>query len=82
MVYASRWISFHLQASWLESPLFTDENIEIVVYGMEPSVPFGAQRRSENEYVLCNTGVDDIHSAHSTASIVEDPFGFVGVDPR
>lgn len=45
---------------------------------MPARVTLCAERRSENDEVLGDGGVDDVHGAHGAAGVVEDPF-FVGV---
>jgi len=41
--------------------------------GIGTSVAFGSDGCSEDDDVLGDGGVDEVHSAHSSTSIVEDP---------
>lgn len=40
---------------------------------------FGTKGSTEDDEVFCDAGMDDIHGTHSTAGIVEHPFGAVRV---
>ena len=41
---------------------------------------FSANRCTEHDQVFGDTGMDDVHGTHGTASVVEHPFLGVGVE--
>ena len=57
----------------LEDPLLALEDVEIVVGGVKTGVPFGSKWGSENDQVLGDRGVDDVHCAHRAPGVVENP---------
>jgi len=73
-------VPFHLERAGLERPLLADEDVEVVVGGVEARVALGAEGRAKDDEVLGDARVDDVHRAHRAARVVEDPFGAVRVD--
>ena len=80
MVHTPSRVPLHLQIRWVESPLFANQDIEVIIRGMNATVSFSTDRSTEDDQVLGNTGMDDVHGTHSTASVVEHPFLGVGVE--
>ena len=76
----SRSIYFLLNVPCTERPLLTMEDMEVIVRRVKAGVSFGAEWGAEYDEVFSDGGVDNIHGTHGTASVVEDPFGFVAVD--
>ena len=81
IVYASRRVSFHLQRARPERPLFSNQNIEIVVRGVQSRMTFRSQWCAEDDQVLGDARVDDVHGTHSAARVAEHPFLLVWVKP-
>lgn len=79
-MHAPSRIPLHLQSTWLELPLLADQNVKVVVGGMQPRVPLRPEWCSEDDQVLGDARVDDIHRAHCAAGVVEHPFGRVRVE--
>ena len=79
VVHGSRCVALHLQLGRRERPLLADENVEVVIRGVYASVSFRAQRRAENDDVLRDTRVDNVHRTHGTACVVEHPLRRVRV---
>ena len=69
-------IPLHLQLARFECPLLADEDVEVVVGGVNSTVSFRAEGRTEDDQVLRDAGVNDVHGAHCTSGIIEDPFLF------
>ena len=67
-------VALHLQRTRLERPLLADEDVEVVVGGVETRVALGAERRAKDDEVLGDARVDDVHRAHRAAGIAEHPF--------
>ncbi len=80
MMYIPRSVPLHLQAPRCERPLLPDQNVKIVISGMQPRVSLCAQRRAEYDEVLSDARVDDVHRAHRTAGVAEDPFVLARVE--
>lgn len=78
-VHIARAVPFHFQGARLEGPLFPDKDMEIVVGGVQTRVALGAKWRPEDDEVLCDAGVDNIHGAHGATCVAEHPLGAVGV---
>lgn len=55
-------------------PLRALEDEEVIVGGMPPRVTLGAERRAEDDDVLGDARVDQVHAAHAAARVVEHPF--------
>lgn len=66
-------ITLHLKLTGSESPLFSNENMEIIVRGVNASVSFGSKWCTEDNKVFCDARVDDVHRAHGASSIIEYP---------
>jgi hypothetical protein len=79
-MHVTRSIPLHLQRARLERPLLADEDMEVVVGGVKARVALRTERRAEDDKVLGDARVDDVHRAHRAAGIVEHPFGAVRVD--
>ena len=73
-VHIARAVPFHVQRARLERPLFPDKDMEIVIGGMQTRVALGTKWRAEDDEVLCDAGVDNVHGAHGATCIVEYPF--------
>ena len=80
MVHASRRVPLHLQVRRVERPLFANQDIEVIISGMDTTVSFGTDRSTEDDQVFGDTGMDDVHGTHGTASVIEHPFLGVGVE--
>ena len=72
-VHVTRLVALHLQRARLERPLLADEDVEVVVGGVEARVALGAERRAKDDEVLGDARVDDVHRAHRAAGVVEHP---------
>lgn len=66
-------ITFHLELTGTESPLFSHENMEVIVRSVNASVSLGSKWRTEDNKVFCDARVDDVHRAHGTSSIIKYP---------
>lgn len=75
----SRFIPLHLERTWPERPLFANEDVEVIIRGMQPTMSLGAEGRTKDDEIFSNGRVNDVHGTHSTPSVVEHPFGGVGV---
>ncbi|KAG6871472.1 hypothetical protein C0993_003255, partial [Termitomyces sp. T159_Od127] len=75
-------VPFHLEGARQEGPLLTDEDMKIVIDGVQAGVSLRAERGAEDDEVLSDAGVDDVHGAHCASGVVEDPFVSVGVEPQ
>ena len=80
VVHTASGVPLHLQLGWCEGPLLADEDVEVVVGGVHACVALGADGGAEDDEVLGDAGVDNVHATHGTAGIVEHPLGRVGVD--
>lgn len=60
--------------------MFTNQDIKVVVRGVKSSVSFCTERGAEDDEILCDRGMNDVHGTHGTAGVVEHPFFLVGVD--
>lgn len=67
-------IHLFLQCTRRERPLLANQDIKVVIRSMQPRVPLRAQGRPEDNEVLRDRRVDDVHCAHRTARVVEHPF--------
>lgn len=79
MVHASSGIPLHLQVRRRERPLLSDQNVKVVVGGVYTSMSLRAKRGPEDDEVLGDARVDDVHRAHGTPGVAEYPFSMVGV---
>ena len=79
-VHVAGAVPLHLEGTGLERPLLTNEDVEIIIGGVQARVTLGAKGRAEDDEVLGDAGVDDVHRAHRAACVAEHPFGAVGVD--
>ena len=79
-VHVAGAVPLHFERTRLERPLLPNEDVEIVVGGVQARVALGTKRRAKDDEVLGDAGVDDVHRAHRAARIAEHPFGAVGVD--
>lgn len=79
-VHVAGPVPFHLERARLERPLLADEDVEVVVRRVETRVTLRAERRPEDDEVLRDARVHDVHRAHRPARVVEDPLRAVGVD--
>ena len=73
-------VPLHLELTGSECPLLSDEDIEVVVCSVQSSVSFRPERGTEDDEILRDACVDDVHGTHGTTSIVENPFLLIGVD--
>lgn len=63
----------------VERPLLPDEDVEEVVREVHARVPLRADRRAEDEEVLGEARVHDVHRAHRPARVAQHPLGAVQV---
>ena len=82
IMHGPRSIPFHFQRTGSKGPLFSNQDVEIIISGVQPRVSLRPQRRAKDDQVFGDACVDDVHGAHGAASIVEYPFLFVRVDPN
>lgn len=54
--------------------LSASEDVEVIISGVTAGVALGSDGSAEDDQVFGDTGMDDVHSAHGTACIVEHPF--------
>lgn len=73
-VLVSRLVPFLLEAARRKRPLLAGQDVEIVVGGVQAAMTLGSERRSEEDEVLGDAGVDDVHGAHGTPGVIEHPF--------
>lgn len=79
-VHVAGAVALHLERAGAERPLLADEDVEVVVGGVEARVTLGAERRAKDDEVLGDARVDDVHGAHRAAGVVEDPLRAVRVE--
>ena len=53
-------------------PLLACQDMEVVIGSVAASVALGANGGTEDDEVLGDAGVDDVHGAHGAAGVVED----------
>ncbi|KAJ9477967.1 hypothetical protein PHBOTO_001549 [Pseudozyma hubeiensis] len=76
MVDRSGRVVFCLErASW-ESVLVPGQDVEVVVGGVTTSVTLGADGSAEEDEILRDRRVDDVHATHRTTGVVEHPLRF------
>ena len=80
MVHAPRRVPLHLQVWRAERPLLANQYIEVVVRGVHAGVTLSTERCPEDDEVLGDARVDDVHRTHGAAGIAEHPLGGVGVE--
>ena len=80
MVHVTRAVDLHLELGRVEGPLLTDEDVEVVIGGVHACVALGADGGAEDDEVLGNAGVDDVHGTHGAAGVVKHPLARVGVE--
>ena len=73
-------VPFHLQIRRVESPLFANQDIEVIISGMNTTVTFSANGGTEDDQVFGDTGMNDVHGTHGTSGVVKHPFLGVGVE--
>jgi len=79
-VHVTGAVPLHLQRARLERPLLPDEDVEVVVGGVEAGVSLRTQRRAKDDQVLRDARVDHVHRPHRAPRVVEHPFRAVRVD--
>lgn len=79
-VNGASWVNFLVQCSRLECPLLSNKDVEVVIRSVQARVTFRAKRCTEDNEVFGNAGVDDVHGAHGSPSVVEHPLLLVRVD--
>ena len=72
-VDVTRTIDRLRELAWLEDPLFTLEDVEVVVGGVKTGVSLGSKRGAEYDQVLGDRRMNDVHGAHSASGVVEYP---------
>lgn len=78
-VDVSGLVPLHLESTWPKRPLLANEDVEVIICGMQSSVSLGTEGRTEDDEVFSNGCVNEVHGTHGTAGIVEHPFGGVGI---
>lgn len=73
-------ISLHLQCAGFKGPLFTDQDVEIIVCGVQSGVALRAKGGAKNNEVFRDGRVNDVHGTHGAPSVVKNPFGGVRVE--
>ena len=76
-VHVTGVVPLHLQRARLERPLLSDEDVEVLVGGVEAQVSLCTERRAKDDRVLRDARV---RRANRAARVVEDPFRAVRVD--
>ena len=79
MVDLAGAVDLHLQLGRVERPLLADEDVEVVVGGVHAGVALRAHGGAEDDEVLGDARVDDVHRAHRAAGVAQHPLGGVGV---
>lgn len=79
-MHAPRRIALHRQIGRGKRPLFTDEDIEVVVRSVHSRMALCSNRRAEHDKVLGDAGVDNVHGTHRAARVVEHPLLRVWVE--
>lgn len=74
VVDISRVVDFSSQVTSFVRCLLTLKNVKVVIGRMSARVAFRADRRTEDDQVLGDRGVQDEHGPHSSSGIVEHPF--------
>ena len=79
-VHVTGAVPLHLQRTRPERPLLSDEDVEVVVGGVEAPVSLRIERRAKDNQVLRDARVDHVHRPHRAARVVEHLFRAVRVD--
>jgi len=79
-VHVTGAVPHHLLHPRLECPLLSDEDVEVVVGGVEVRVSLRIERRAKDDQVPRNARVDHVHRPHRAARVVEHLFRAVRVD--
>lgn len=66
------------QATGQKGGLGALEDVEVVVGGMAAGVALGADGSAEEDQILGDRGMQDVHGAHGPACIIEHPLPGVG----
>jgi len=72
-MYGAFGVDLGLQATGQEGGLGALEDVEVVVGGMAAGVALGADGGAEEDEILGDGGMQDVHGAHGPARIVEHP---------
>ena len=57
----------------LKDPLLALKDVEVVVGGVETAMSFGSEWGAENDQVLGDGRMNDVHGTHRASGIVEHP---------
>ena len=80
VVHVAGAVDLHGEARGAERPLLSDKDVEVVVRGVHAGVTLSTERCPEDDEVLGDARVDDVHRTHGAAGIAEHPLGGVGVE--
>jgi hypothetical protein len=81
-VLVARPVHLLLETARRECPLLTLEDVEEVVGRVQARMALRTERRAEEDEVLRDAGVDDVHGAHGAAGVVQDPVVLVMMRDR
>jgi len=79
-VHHSRRIPLHLELPGSERPLFSNQDIEVIVCGVQPRVALRPEWGAKDNEIFGDAGMDDVHCAHRAARVIEHPLSRVDVD--
>lgn len=79
-MHVSRRVLFHLQRARRKRPLLSDQDVKIIIAGMQPRVALRAEGCAKDDEVLGDRGVDDVHRAHRATGVAEHPFVLARVE--
>ena len=75
----SWFVPLHLERTWPERPLFTNENVEVIIRSVQSTVSLRTERCTKDDEIFGDGRVNDVHGTHGTTSVVKHPFRGIGV---
>ena len=79
-IYVARTVDRLGEFPGLKNPLFALEDVEVVVGRMKAGMSLGTKRGAENDQVLGDGRMYNVHGAHRASGVVEYPFRSVRVE--
>jgi len=64
----------HLESTSFSSPLFTLQNMEVIIRRVPPRVTLCTEWSSKQDQVLGNRSVNDKHVSHCSSRVIPNPF--------
>ncbi len=80
VVHGARTVDLHGEIRGIERPLLPNEDVEVVVGSVHAGVALGTEGRAEDDEVLGDARVDDVHRTHCTTGVADHSLGGIGVE--